>query len=113
MSTDSIQTLATVATMALVALGVTFAALQVREEALARRLQANTALFADLWPPEAARATFVLGVLPAEFKGEDLTEEQRQSVTVAVYHYNRVGYLLWRGLVKDEELLLYPPLWDR
>ena len=39
MSTESIQLFATLATMALIAVGVIFAALQVREEALARRLQ--------------------------------------------------------------------------
>jgi hypothetical protein len=110
MSTESIQLLATWATMSLIALGVIFAALQVREEALARRLQATTALLADVWPPEAARASFSLGILPVGFAGDDLTEEQRQDIVIVTYHYNRVGFLLWRGLVKEEDILLYPPV---
>ncbi|PZC46178.1 MAG: hypothetical protein C1O27_002155 [Chloroflexi bacterium] len=110
MSTESIQLFATLATMALIAVGVIFAALQVREEALARRLQATTAVFADLWPPEAARASLSLAVFPPALEWKELTEEQRRNIATLGYHYNRVGYLLWRGLVKEEEILLYPPM---
>ena len=107
---DWIQTIATLATALIVATGVTFAALQLRQETLARRLQGISSIFADLWPPEAARASFSLSVLPPALEWKELNEEQRRNIATLGYHYNRVGYLLWRGLVKEEEILLYPPL---
>lgn len=109
MSTESIQVIATVVTLSLVALGVAFGALQLRQETLARRLQGISALFADIWPAGAATAAYSISSLPPSFEGEELTELQRGQVLSLNSHFGRVGYLLWQGLVKEEEILLYPP----
>jgi len=45
MSSETIQLAATLATLAIVAIGVTFAAVQVRQGVLARRLQNKLAFF--------------------------------------------------------------------
>ena len=103
-----IQLVAIVGTFTVVAVGVVFAALQLREEVHARRLQAISSLFAEVWPPEAAAASFEVLSLPADFKPEELTPEQEANIRMLLAYYNRVGYLLWQGLVKKHEILLYP-----
>lgn len=45
MSSETIQLVATLATVAVVAIGVTFAAVQVHHEVLTRRLQGKSAIF--------------------------------------------------------------------
>ena len=105
MSSETLQTIATLATLAVVAIGVTFAALQVRQEALARRLQAISALFDVVWPEEARRAAFLLLSLPADFEDTDITPEQKRAILTLLAHYDRVGFLLQTGLVKEHELL--------
>lgn len=52
MSSETILLAATPATLAVVAIGTTFAAVQVRQEVLARRLQNKLAVFSEIWQEE-------------------------------------------------------------
>lgn len=109
MSSETLQLIATLATLAVVAVGVTFAALQVRQETLARRLQAISAMWAEVWPDEASRALRVLLGVPNGFDDADMTTERTDALRTVVRHYSRVGFLLQAGLVKEREILGYPP----
>ena len=109
MSTETIQITATLATLMIVAVGVTFAALQVRQETLARRLQAMSAVWAEFWPPEASDALGILQRVPDTFDDADLTAEQVAAVRTIGRHYTRLGYLLHAGHLKQREILGYPP----
>jgi len=52
MSSETIQLVTTLATIAVVAIGITFATVQVRQEVLARRLQNKSAIFSEIWQEE-------------------------------------------------------------
>ena len=109
MSAETIQTIATLATLTIVAVGVTFAALQVRQETLARRLQAISAIWSEVWPDAASRALRVLQDLPDGFEDAAMTPEQADALRTLYRHYNRMGFLLQAGLVKERDILGYPP----
>ena len=48
-----------------------------------------------------------LASLGPDHEGADFTPERRQALITTMSHYNRVGFLLRRGLIKDEEILAY------
>ena len=52
MSSETIQLASTLATLAVVAIGVTFAAVHVHQGVLARRLQNKLAFFSEIWQEE-------------------------------------------------------------
>ena len=109
MSTETLQITATLATLIIVAVGVTFAALQVRQETLARRLQGMSALFAEVWPEEASQAAYTLRNVQPGFDDAEMSPELTQALLTLMSHYNRVGFLLQKGLVNEKEILGYPP----
>jgi hypothetical protein len=107
MSSEMIQIAVAVATLVVIVVGVTVAFIELRQEVLARRLQGMSALFAEIWPEQMSSATWVL--LLNVKRDEELTPEQVDLLPVVVSHYNRLGFLLYQGLVKDREVLGYPP----
>ena len=100
---------ATLVGLIVVALGAAFAGQQLRQESRPRRLQALVALYADVWPIEAARASQTLSSLPDDFDYAQLGADQRGAVGEVVHRYNRLGYLLRLGLVRDEDLFRFYP----
>lgn len=110
MSSESIQTVAALATLLVIVVGVTVAVVELRQEVLARRLQGVSALFSEVWNPDVSRAAFgiILNVKPG-FADSDLTPEQVQFVPRLMAGYNRLGFLMHQGLVKEREVLAYPP----
>jgi hypothetical protein len=56
MSSEKLLITTKLATLIIVTIGVTFAAFQVRQGTWTRRLQAISALWVEIWPPEASQA---------------------------------------------------------
>lgn len=110
MSNELLQTIVAVTTLVVIVGGVTVAISELRQEVLARRLQGVSALFSQIWPEEVSRAIFLLimGLKP-DFEDADVTQEQRSAIVLVMAHYNRLGFLLRQGLVKEKEILAYPP----
>ena len=95
---------ATVAGLVVIVAGAAFAGVQLRRESQARRLQAVVALYADVWPIESLRAAQTVMSLPDDFDYDQLGAEERDAIGHVVFRYNRLGYLLRAGLVRDEDL---------
>ena len=87
MSSETLQITATLATLIIVTIGVTFAALQVRQEALTRHLQAVSAPWAEIWPPEASQAYPLLQRVPARFYDAEMTDELIVAIRTVGRHY--------------------------
>jgi hypothetical protein len=102
MSNDIVLTAVGIATLVVIVVGVTVAVVELRQEVLARRLQGMSALFSEIWPESMSTAVWnlMLGATP---------EPANADMTVVVSHYNRLGFLLHQGLVKESEILGYPP----
>lgn len=112
MSNEVVQTTVAAATLVVIVVGVTIAVVELRQEVLARRLQAVSALFSEAWTPDVARAAFSIHLDerdPKEDAEEALTDEQARSVPMLLAAYNRLGFLLHQGLLKEREVLGYPP----
>ena len=99
---------ATLAGLIVVALGAAFAGQQLRRESQARRLQALVALYADIWPIGATPTALIVAKLPDDFAYDQLSADERQAVVETLFRYNRLGYLLRAGLVRDQDLFPFP-----
>ena len=95
---------ATLAGLIVIVAGAAFAGVQLRRESQARRLQAVVALYADFWPIESLRAAQTVMSLPDDFDYDRLGPDEREAIGHVVFRYNRLGYLLRAGLVRDEDL---------
>ena len=110
MSNELLQTVAAITTLVVIVIGVTVAIVELRQEVLARRLQGVSALFSQVWPEEVSRAAFSLfTALNPDFDDADVSPDQRREMILLMAHYNRLGFLLKQGLVKEDEILGYPP----
>lgn len=86
--------------------GTVLAVYQLRVGAKARRLQALTSIYQELRPREVIEVeqdllhdhTTVISV-------GDLTENDMRKINAVIYSYQRLGYLLYQGLVTEKELL--------
>ena len=108
MSSELLQTAVAIATLVVIVVGVTVAIVELRQEVLARRLQGISALFSAVWPEEARKAAFDVAALEPGFDDADVTPELRGAVMTLLAHYDRVGFLLHQGLVKEREILAFP-----
>ena len=95
---------ATVVGLVVIVLGAAFAGLQLRRESQASHLQAVVALYADIFPIEAVRAAQIVVSLPDGFDYDQASADERDAIRQIVFRYNRLGYLLRAGLVRDEDL---------
>ena len=71
---------ATLVGLMVVVAGATFAGVQLRQEAKARRLKAIVVLLADIWPLEVTFAAGVVESLPDGFARSELSDEQFAAV---------------------------------
>ena len=95
---------ATLATLIVVLLGLSFAGVQLYRESQARRLQALVALFADVWPVEANREARIVASLPDGFDYESLESVPQEAVRNVAARFDRLGFLLKMGVVKGEDV---------
>ena len=100
---------ATLAGLVVVSLGAVFAGQQLLRESRARRLQAVVALYADVWPMEANRVAQIVQGLPDDFDHDQLGPDEREAVHEIAHRFNRLGYLLRAGLVRDEDIFPFYP----
>ena len=79
---------------------------QLRIGAKARRLQALTSIYQQLRPREVIEVEQDLLHDPiTTIRVGDLTKNDTRKINAVIYSYQRLGYLLYQGLVTEQELL--------
>ena len=79
---------------------------QLRVSAKARRLQALAAIYQQLRPSEVIEIEQDLLHDPTTvINVGDLTKNDTRKINAVIYSYQRLGYLLYQGLVTEQELL--------
>ena len=79
---------------------------QLRVSAKARRLQALASIYQQLRPSEVIEVEQDLLHDPTTvISVGDLTKNDTRKINAVIYSYQRLGYLLYQGLVTEEELL--------
>ena len=86
--------------------GTTLGVYQLRVSAKARRLQALASIYQQLRPREVIEVEQDLLHDPTTvISAEDLTKNDTRKINAVIYSYQRLGYLLYQGLVTEQELL--------
>ena len=79
---------------------------QLRVSAKARRLQALASIYQQLRPSEVIEVEQDLLHDPTTvISVGDLTKNDTRKINAVIYSYQRLGYLLYQGLVTEQELL--------
>ena len=97
---------ATLITASSIFLGTLFGLYQLRISAQARRLQALASIYQQLRPKEVIEIEQDLLHNPSDrLILSELTENEIRKINTVIYSYQRLGYLLYQGLVTEKEIL--------
>ena len=98
----------TLAGLLVIVVGATFAGVQLRQEAKARKLQALMSVLADIRPHEVTKAELVVRSLPDGFDPSELAEDELAAVLLVSSSYARLGTLLAVGAVEERDIFPHP-----
>ena len=105
-SLDLLSGLAQILIPVMLLTGTILAVYQLRVSAKARRLQALASIYQQLRPQEIIEVEqHLLHDRTSEVSTADLTTNNTLKINRVIYSYQRLGYLLYQGLVTEQELL--------
>lgn len=95
---------ATLVGLFVIVVGATFAGVQLRQEAKARKLQALMSVLTDIRGPEIIKAGQVVRALPDGFDYRELSGDDLFAVRLVAGSYARLGTLLAVGAVEERDV---------